>query len=272
MYGVKWRFEGFLLYLLCRSSLATIPSAMSSVPVAPPPVLDESGDVPQPRLTPSMTPFLISPTMMIGMGQAISTPTELAAAYRYAVGQPIFTPTGMGFGSSLNPLPVLPVSSTGTMNDTPAGQLSDGSVTPPSMDAVPTHDSSSYESESEQSSMDEYTPRNKRKALKARATIDKKAQRSKKTERCSSHPEQLRLVNDTFHVNPYPSKAELVALLPRINLYEPQRTLPQLRKMFDNVRNRRLKNVRPGESWGDSSSGQKRHPGRPRSSKKGDAQ
>ena len=170
---------------------------------APPPVFeDETGVVDtKTNFTPmsATNNILISPSAVFGIGQAMNTPAELSASLKF-IGQQtpqVFQVTPLQpLGSGVHPIPAMPLNSfPGTMNEGSMAQLSDVTATPPSGDS----DGSSFDTESDYSSPEETVRKSTRKALKAKATIDNKLNRSKKTERCSSHPQQLKLANDRFH-------------------------------------------------------------------------
>jgi len=63
--------------------------------------------------------------------------------------------------------------------------------------------------------------------------------------RRTSSKDQWRIITNFFERNKYPSPTDLEAILTEINQFEPRRSLPQLRKSFDNLRNRKNVSSRP---------------------------
>lgn len=94
-------------------------------------------------------------------------------------------------------------------------------------------------------------------------TISKRS-RVKKSNRCVASIAQHVIVENEFGGNPYPTTDRLMELVFELNACSdgPERNLRQVRKMFDNLRNRKS-SVRQGGAWGEQSVGEKRKPGRP---------
>jgi len=66
-----------------------------------------------------------------------------------------------------------------------------------------------------------------------------KGGRETKTARRTTSPEQMKILRDAFRLNRYPTHEQKLQLLRAVNCFEPSRTLCQIEKIFDNMRNRK---------------------------------
>lgn len=66
-----------------------------------------------------------------------------------------------------------------------------------------------------------------------------KGGRETKTARRTTSPEQMKILREAFRLNRYPTYEQRLQLLRAVNCFEPSRTLCQIEKIFDNMRNRK---------------------------------